>query len=148
MMAAEKWYEYQENYKKYGINMKPVRCAKKEEEYRTASSSISAKDKARLLLLVLFIGLLCICLIITAAYSTQIKFNTNSILARAASVQGEIENLNVAIKSANNISVIEERAMGELNMVYPEIDQIAYINANSNEIPDFALTLKQLAFKM
>jgi cell division protein FtsL len=99
-----------------------------------------------LLLLTLFAGLLCICLIITAAYSTQIKFNTNAILAQADEVQGEIENLNVAIKSATNISIIEEKAMNELGMVYPEITQIAFIEAGSNTMPDFALTLKQLAF--
>ena len=148
MIAAEKWYEYQKSYKKYGIDMKPIQREKQEEQSRSGSAIMSAKAKFQLVLLVLFTGLLCICLIIAAAYSTQIKFNTNSILAKADSVQGEIENLNVAIKSANNISVIEERAMGELGMVYPEIDQIAFINTGSNEIPDFALTLKQLAFKM
>ena len=147
MLAAEKWYEYQKCYKKYGLDMKPACAVEKAEDNRNAGLRISAKDKARLLLLTLFAGLLCICLIIIAAYSTQIKFNTNSILAQAAVVQGEIENLNVAIKSANNISVIEERAMTELGMVYPEIDQIAFIETGSNTIPDFALTLKQLAFK-
>ena len=146
MMAAEKWYEYQKCYKKYGLDMKPVCEVEKEEKYKSPCSQISGKDKARLLFLTLFAGLLCICLIITAAYSTQIKFNTNSLLAQAAVVQGEIENLNVAIKSANNVSVIEERAINELGMVYPEADCIAYINADCNTIPDFALTLKQLAF--
>ncbi len=147
MLAAEKWYEYQTCYKKYGLDMKPVCTADKEADTRPSSSSICPKDKARLLLLTLFAGLLCICLIITTAYSTQIKFHTNSLLAQADVVQGEIENLNVAIKSANNISVIEERAMNELGMVYPEIYQIAYVDAGGDTAPDFALTLKQLAFK-
>jgi len=35
-----------------------------------------------------------------------------------------------------------------LGMIYPEIDQIAFIDTDAGEIPDFALTLKQLAFKM
>ncbi len=147
MMAAEKWYEYQKSYKRYGLDMKPACTAKDGQEDCSRAPRISAKDKVRLLLLTLFAGLLCICLIITAAYSTQIKFHTNSLLAQSAVVQGEIENLNVAIKSANNIVSIEERAMNELGMVYPEIHQIAYIEAGSNTIPDFALTLKQLAFK-
>lgn len=146
MMAAEKWYEYQKSYQKYGLDMKPV-CAAEKEEYKSPCSQVSGKDKARLLFLTLFAGLLCICLIITAAYSTQIKFNTNSLLAQSDVVQGEIENLNVAIKSANNVSIIEKKAINELGMVYPDADRISYINADSNTIPDFALTLKQLAFK-
>ncbi|MGI6734453.1 MAG: hypothetical protein ACOX4J_09885 [Anaerovoracaceae bacterium] len=146
MMAAEKWYEYQECYRKYGLDMKPTRAPKREEAEKPSGLQISAKDKARLLFLTLFAGLLCICLIITAAYSTQIKFHTNAILAQADVVQGEIENLNVAIKSATNISVIEEKAMRDLGMVYPQITQIAFIEADSNTMPDFALTLKQLAF--
>jgi cell division protein FtsL len=146
MMAAEKWYEYQECYRKYGLDMRPKCVSKKDEIKKPSGLRISAKDKARLLLLTLFAGLLCICLIITAAYSTKIKFNTNAILAQADEVQGEIENLNVAIKSATNISIIEEKAMNELGMVYPEITQIAFIEAGSNTMPDFALTLKQLAF--
>lgn len=148
MLAAEKWYEYQKSYKKYGLEMKPACTEKKAEQCRSKVSGLSAKDKIRLLVFTVFMGLLCVCLIVTTAFAAQIKLNTNTILAETSIVRGEIENLNVAIKSANNISVIEEKAMKELGMIYPEIDQIAFIDTDAGEIPDFALTLKQLAFKM
>lgn len=147
MMAAEKWYEYQTSYQRYGLEMRAAATAKvKNEEVRAARSIISTKDKARLMMLIVFAGLLCICLIITAAYSAQVKYNINGLLAQSDSVQGEIENLNVAIKSATSITIIEEKAIAQLGMVYPTADQIAYINTGSNDIPDFAMTLKEIAY--
>lgn len=147
MLAAEEWYEYQKTYKRYGIDMRPASTLKRNQPCKSKSPIMNAKDKTRLIALIFFLGALCICLIISAAYSTQIKFETNRILAKTDVVQGEIENLNVAIKSANNISAIEERAVNELGMVYPQRNQIAYINFESKEDPEFAETLKQLAFK-
>lgn len=145
MMTAEKWYEYQTSYKKYGFDMKPTTGKAKTEE-KVTKALLSSKDKARLFLLTLFMGLLCITLIITAAYSAQVKYNINGLLAEADQVQGEIENLNVAIKSASNIASIEEKAVLQLGMTYPSLDQIAYVEAGEQDVENFAATLKQVAF--
>ncbi len=147
MMAAEKWYEYQKSYKRYGLDMKPADSIEEERTARSACSSISTKDKLRMFALILFAGVIGICLIIIAAYSAQIKFDTNFILAEADAVQGEIENLNVALKSAGSISVIEEKAINELGMIYPGIDQIAFVTADAKTDSEFAMTLKQLAYR-
>lgn len=146
MMAAEKWYEYQTSYQKYGLDLKPPVVKKKKIEDKPTRSYISTKDKARLMLLTVFIGLLCICLIIAAAYSAQVKYNINGVLAQSDVVRGEIENLNVSIKSATNITIIEDKAINQLGMVYPQADQINYISSNNENIQDFALTLKQIAY--
>lgn len=146
MLAAEKWYEYQTNYKKYGLEMRPAEAKPGRESSRRAKAVLNTKDKARLMLLTVFAGFLCICLIITAAYSAQVKYNINGLLAQADAVQGEIENLNVAIKSAVSITVIEEKAITKLGMVYPAADQILYLDSNSNNIKDFDQTLKEIAY--
>lgn len=146
MMPAEKWYEHQVNYQKYGLDMGPGKATKTKETGKPQKSVIGAKDKARLLWLTIFTGMLCICLIVMAAYSAKIKYNINGILAETDRVQGEIENLNVAIKTASSISVIEEKAQTELGMVYPEVDQITYLRADSNQMKDFALALKRIAY--
>ena len=145
-MTAEKWIEYQENYKKYGLEMKPVAPRKQEQDATRERPCISRKEKVKAFTLTLLCGVLCIALIITAAYCAQIKYQINAMMAEADMVRGEIENLNVAIKSATNVAIIEEKALSELGMVYPEPDQIAYVQASSNELPDFGLTLKQIAF--
>jgi cell division protein FtsL len=97
------------------------------------------------MLLTIFIGLLCICLIVTAAYSAQVKYNINGIIAECEEVRGEIQNLNAAIKGATNIKIIEEHAINQLGMVYPSMEQIKYIS-KGNKTQDFALTLKQIAY--
>ena len=57
MLAAEKWYAYQENYQKYGLDMRPV----EEKKIRTRTekdAAISVQDKLRLLVLVVLLGVL------------------------------------------------------------------------------------------
>lgn len=147
MMAAEKWHEYQSSYHKYGLEMRPSPAKTKKEEDKPVRSFINAKDRARLMLLTVFVGLLCFCLIISAAYSAQVKYNINGLLAQSDLIRGEIENLNVSLKSASSITIIEEKATSQLGMVYPALDQVAYINHNRSEVQNFTLTLKEIAYK-
>lgn len=146
MMTAEKWYEHQTSYKKYGLEMKPSTEKNNKDDQKMTRPNLSTKDKARLFLLTIFMGLLCITLIISAAYSAQVKYNINGLLAESDMVEGEIENLHVAINSAANIAAVEEKAINELGMVYPMPEQIAYIEPKGDDINDFALALKQIAY--
>lgn len=148
MLAAEKWYEYQTNYKKYGLDMRPVNVNTAGEEAKHTRAVLNSKDKARLVVFTIFTGLLCICLIITAAYSAKVKYNINGLLAEADAVQGEIENLNVAIKSAAGITAIEQKAITQLGMIYPSTEQITYIFNDSDDIKDFDLALKEIAYSI
>lgn len=146
MMAAEKWYEYQDSYKRYGLDMKP-KTMKKENIRTKSSSAINAKDKFRLLLLTVFVGVLCIGLILATAYAASVKYHINSMLKETQVVQGEIENLNVKIESASNIQIIETKAT-ELGMVYPDpaSDQLVYLDGSKETGKDFAQVLKEQAY--
>lgn len=146
MMAAEQWYQYQDNYKRYGLDMKPKTERKLNTKQKESKSIISAKDKSRLILLTIFIGLLCVGLILTTAYAAKIKYNINTIIKENAVIQGEIENLNVKIESGTNIQIIEARAATELGMVYPTSDKLVYLEGDKEKIKDFALALKEQAY--
>jgi len=91
-------------------------------------------------------GALCVGLILATAYAASIKFNINSLAKENAVIQGEIENLNVKIESANNIQVIEAKATAELGMVYPASSQFVFIDENKETVKDFALVLKEQAY--
>lgn len=145
MMAADKWYEYQTSYQKYGLEMKPSQC-RDIELPKQAKSMMSAKDKSRLLGLTVIVGLLCIALIVMAAYSAQVKYNINGVLSSTDSLQGEIENLSVELNAASNITTVEEKAKTRLGMVYPTADQITYLDAQEDQITGFAQTLKKIAY--
>lgn len=144
MMAAEQWYEYQDNYKKYGLDMKPQQV----KTVRTkAKAGITSKDKFRLLLLTVFAGALCIGLIITTAYAATIKYEINATIRENNTIIGEIENLNVKIKSATSIQTIEEKAINELGMVQPLPSQVVYVQGAAAEpMGEFALLLKDQAY--
>lgn len=146
MMAAEQWYQYQENYKRYGFDMKP-RAEKKERiKPKESALGITAKDKTRLILLTFFIGILCIGLILATAYAASIKFSNNALIKENAVIQGEIENLNVKIESGTNIQILESKAVTELGMVYPNSEQKIYLGEIENDMNDFALVLKEQAY--
>jgi cell division protein FtsL len=146
MMAAEKWYEYQDSYKRYGLDMKP-RTAKKENiKSKSSSTRINANDKFRLLILTVFTGVLCVGLILSTAYAASVKYHINTLIKENAVIQGEIENLNVKIESASNIQIVETRAVTELGMVYPNPDQLVFIDGNRETVKDFALVLKEQAY--
>ena len=146
MMAAEQWYEYQDNYKRYGFDMKPRTERKQNIKHKVTSSTISLKGRLRIILLTLVVGMISVGLMLSMAYAANIKFNINTMTKENAVIQGEIENLTVNIKSGTNIQIVEARAVSELGMVYPTSDQLIYVEGDKNKIKDFASVLKEQAY--
>ena len=145
MMEAEKWYQYQESYQKYGFDMKPKQARPPRKQVRQ-HSAVSAKDKARLLLLLIVIGIICVGLIITAAYAASVKYDTNQIVKENNALSAEIENLDVKVYSVNNIEAIEQKATKEQKMVYPASKQIVYLAGEDVPKDGFAEELKKQAY--
>lgn len=143
MVAAERWYEHQDNYKKYGIEMRPESAPRVRTKKR---QNVSPKDRAAMLLFAVFIGVLCIGAIIATAYSASLKYEINSMIAANEEIKRDIETLNVKIKTSVNIATVEERAINELGMVYPMSHQIVYISSESEPSNDFAMLLKEQAY--
>ncbi len=148
-MAAERWYEYQKNYQKYGLDMKPQ--PEQEERSRRRRSAkkpaISAGEgKKAALSMVMIAGVAMIMLIIITAYSANLQYNINSMLKENRALAGEIENLQVKVYSANNIEYVESKATGELGMVYPSESSKVYIT--NDDIPEegFADMLREKAY--
>lgn len=143
MIEAQKWYEYQENYQKYGFDMKPQRPRRPK---RKPKSTITAKDKMRLLALTIVTGVICIGLIITTAYAASIKYDTNQLIKANNALEAEIENLNVQIYSVNNIEAIEKKATKKLGMKYPSSKKIVYLTEDDMPDKGFADTLRKQAY--
>jgi cell division protein FtsL len=144
MIAAEQWYEYQQQYRKFSFDMKPrdVSCEREQRKART-----TPKDRFMLMVLTILLGLVCIGMIISSAYAASIKYDINTLIKENEVIQGEIENLDVEIKSAINIGNIEARAIEELGMVYPEVTQFRYISQGSEAIPNLASVIKEQAYQ-
>lgn len=143
MTVAEKWHEHEEAYMKYGLDMKPVEKRIKSEK---PAIIMSAKDKFRLILLMIFIGILGVGVIISAAYAAQLKYDINILISENAVIEGEIANLNVDLKRETNIATIEKKAMEELGMTYPYGSQIVYLGDDKEAEGGFAMVLKEHAY--
>jgi len=143
MVTAQKWYEYQTNYKRYGLDMKPqpLKAVKKQ-----AVAAVTLAERAKAVLFLLLAGLLCICIIISTAYTAGVKYEVNSIAKVNAGLTGEIENLNVKIKNATNIRSIEEKAINELGMIYPSAEQFVFLTRQTKPQGDFAMLLMEHAY--
>ena len=74
-----------------------------------------------------------------------IQYDINKMNNQIAETQKEIQNLQVQIKTAANITNLESRAL-ELGLVYPNYDQIVYLESQEANIEDFALALMESAY--
>ena len=106
-----------------------------------AERSYKVKVVAELLLI--FVLLLAV--IGITAYNSKIQYDINRMNSQIEETQKEIQNLQVQIKSAANITNLESRA-AELGLIYPGYDQIVYLETEESGIEDFALALMESAY--
>lgn len=103
----------------------------------------SYKGKVVAELLVIFVLMLAV--IGITAYNSKIQYDINKMNNQIAETQKEIQNLQVQIKTAANITNLESRAL-ELGLIYPSYDQIVYLESQEADIEDFALALMESAY--
>lgn len=103
----------------------------------------SYKGKVVAELLLIFVLMLAV--IGITAYNSKIQYDINKMNNQIAETQKEIQNLQVQIKTATNITNLESRAL-ELGLVYPNYDQIVYLESQEANIEDFALALMESAY--
>lgn len=139
MLAAEKRYQVYDGYYSNEYTQKQYSDKKK-------AITLSNGDKAKILLMLLALGAICIVMIISSALTTQIKYNVNAIHKDINVLEGEIENLIVEIEKESKIVSIEQKALTELGMVYPSGEQIVFLENSIQRESDFAGILREEAF--
>lgn len=132
-------FEYKYGYEQSAYNTKPASGRKRKTGLRTS-------EKKMMLVMVLLAGLIGILIIVSAAYSAQINYNNNLLKKEIATLEGEVQSLQVDIQSANNIAVIEETATGKLGMVYADGEKCVNIKSANQPTKNFAAKLKKEAF--
>ena len=143
MIAAEQWYQHQESYQKYGLDMKPKTERRKPQPQKKI---FTEKDMSRILALIIAVGVLCVGMIISTSYAAKIKYDTNKMLENNHVLEAEISNMNVKLYAATSIETIEEKATDDLGMVYPKSKQVVYIDGSKVPEDGFAQTMKKQAY--
>ncbi len=153
MIAAEQWYEYQQQYQKYGLEMKPGESREHRERRRQAAAKASSvelnigKDH-RLVLGILLAGVITmIMLIVMTAYAASIRYDISAIEAENSNLWDEIKNLQSSQTTMNGVGYVEKRASKELGMVTADADQIVYITTDDIPAAGFADVLKAKAYQ-
>jgi cell division protein FtsL len=94
----------------------------------------------------LLIFVLMLSMIGVTAYNSKIQYDINKLNNQISETQKEIQNLQVQIKTAANITNLESRAI-ELGLMYPTSDQIVFLEAEEGGIEDFALALMESVYR-
>ena len=148
MIAPERWYEYEKKYQRYGFDMKPE-SERRERAGRRPEGKVTVpfgNGRKIAFSMVLAIGAAMIIMIIMTAYSANIRYDINSTIKQNNALQGEIENLQVKVYSANNINYVEREAKSTLGMVYPNSGHQIYISSEDVPAQGFADIIKEKAY--
>ena len=132
-------FEYKYGYEQGMYNTKPAGTREKK-------GGLKASEKKMMLVMVLLAGLIGILIIVSAAYSAQINYNNTQLRNEIATLEGEVQSLQVDIQSANNIAMIEKTATGQLGMVYADGEKCVTIKSAKQPTKNFAAKLKKEAF--
>ena len=102
--------------------------------------------KVKVVVELLLIFVLLLAMIGLTAYNSKIQYDINRMNSQISETQKEIQNLQVQIKSAANITNLESRA-AELGLIYPGPGQVVYLETEEGGIEDFALALMESAYR-
>ncbi|MBR0139495.1 MAG: hypothetical protein IJM17_04325 [Firmicutes bacterium] len=106
---------------------------------------ITRREKNKILLAIVFVGIMLMAVVAIKAYSTQLQFDINSTQRRIQDCERQIQSLQVKIRSANNINNLEARAL-EMGLIYPDFSQIVYLKEAEPGGGELALALKETVY--
>jgi len=144
MTSAEKWTEYQTEYIRYGFDMRPLE--KRTEESKPKSKPIGVKQRVQSFVLLILCGFIFIGLIGLNAFSSKLQYDINTLNKEILSVKRVVQNLEVDIKTATNITTVESKALS-IGMVYPTFEEMIYLDSHAGVLEDFALALRESAYE-
>lgn len=107
---------------------------------------MTTKEQKKVLFMTLLGGILCLLIVVMTSYAAQLQVENNQLAKNIDSMQGQVDLLDIKIKSATNVSTIETKAVSELGMVYPTTDSMIYVTDGDAPSGDFATVVKEKAY--
>ncbi len=92
--------------------------ASKKAPAREPAVKISAKEKGRILLAIMAIGICCIAVIFMQACASSINYSVYSLNQEISVLEGDIDNLHVQLNSYAALDYVESYATENLGMIY------------------------------
>ncbi|MCQ2551014.1 MAG: cell division protein FtsL [Clostridia bacterium] len=126
----------------YGFDFSKERKAK---EVKAKKIEVR-KGKANALTYILVIGILLLSVVVCSAFTANLKYENNQLIAENQEIQDEIDLLNVEIQAATNLTNIEKIARNKYGMEYADASQYVYIKDVKAPGKQFASTMKKEIF--
>ncbi len=144
MTTANISYDYNLTFE----NVSKTSVAREERATRnsTKRAAIIRQDKKATICAILVIGFILISTVIVSAYTANLKYENNELIAANEELQNDIDMLNVKIQTAVNLENIEKVAKTKLGMTYPDSSQYIYISNEDAPAADFAVNLKDKVY--
>ena len=105
----------------------------------------SFRDKKKILTAIILIGVMLLLVVAIEAYGVELQYDINTTRRSIQDCERQIQNLEVRIRSANNINNLEIRAL-EMGLIYPDFSQIVYLYSGKDGGEELALALKETVF--
>lgn len=153
MIAPEQWYEYQQQYQKYGLDMKPQESREHREKRRRAAKLAAGfeinvgRDRKAALILLGVVVLTMILVIVLTAYAASVRYEISQVQAENSQLWDEIKNLQSNETKMNGVGYVESKAKKELGMVTAGTDRCVYITSDDMPAAGFADVLKAKAYQ-
>ena len=155
MIAAEQWYEYQRQYQRYGLDMRPEedsisqreRRKQEREAARARGPVIRLSGNHRVTLAIIAAAAIVFMMIVViVSYGAKVTYDINAIKAENDVISGEIEDLDVKMLSSNTVIYIESQAKEKLGMRNPDNKHCVYLSTSEAPEEGFADMLKAKAY--
>ena len=153
MIAAEQWYAYQEQYQKYGVDMKPRETREHRERRRAAARRagaaqiIQSPDRRAILLLLAAVVVTLLFAIVMTAYAASIRYDISVTEAQNAALWDDIKHLQSSQTTMNGVGFVEQQAADKLDMASAETNECVYISSSDIPPAGFADVLKSKAYQ-
>ncbi|NLY81738.1 MAG: hypothetical protein GX078_03015 [Clostridiales bacterium] len=110
------------------------------------SMAISAGEKGKAIISIIFIGIVCIAIVLLSAYSADLKNGNNKLVKENGFIQSEVDGLNIKIGEASQIEHIEQVAFEKLGMVYPDPSKCIHVTEEDMPEESLAAIIKDGAY--
>lgn len=126
-----------------GVNVKRQEQLNSKDKRKVA---ILTKDRKTTVTAIFLIGIILISAVVVSAYTANLKYQNNELIAANEELQDEVDMLNIEIQTATNLSNVEKIAREKYGMEYADSSQYVYLTDKDAPTKKFASTIKNKAY--
>ncbi len=124
--------------RKYAFRVRPSRPSTSRQETIALKKGVLA--------IIALTAVICLGLIVAAAWGAAINYENNQIRAENKALAGEVESLRIEIETDCNVASVESKATKDLDMEYAKGESYVVIKHTKEPSGKLAMQLKEQAF--